>query len=249
MTQGSPIVLITGGNAGIGKAIASRFLRSGASVVILGINTESGLETVAAFQQEFPSCQVVFITCDVSQTAAVDASVEEVLQKLGRIDVLVNNAGIVADQLLMKMQEDEWDRVLQVNLKSCYNLCRATVRSMLRNRSGRIINISSVIGLMGNSGQTNYAASKAGMIGFSKSLAKEVATRGITVNCVAPGFIETQMTAGLAETQKQAILQDIPMGYMGLPEDIAEAVYFFASPAARYITGQVLAVDGGMVMH
>ena len=245
----SSVILITGGNAGIGRAIASRFLRSGSVVIILGINTESGQETVAAFKEEYPSCSVAFYTCDVSQTAAVDAAVETILREYGRIDVVVNNAGIVADQLLMKMQEDEWDRVLQVNLKSCYNVCRATVRSMLRNRQGRIINISSVIGLMGNSGQTNYAASKAGMIGFSKSLAKEVATRGITVNCVAPGFIETQMTASLAESHKQAILQDIPMGYMGGPEDIAEAVYFLASPVARYITGQVLAVDGGMVMH
>lgn len=249
MALESPVVLITGGNAGIGKAIASRFLHSGAIVLILGINTESGKDAVVAFQEEYPSCSVAFYTCDVSLTAAVDSVTEEILKEYGRIDVLVNNAGIVADQLLMKMQEEEWDRVLQVNLKSCYNLCRAVVRSMLRNRRGRIVNISSVIGLMGNSGQTNYAASKAGMIGFSKSLAKEVATRGITVNCVAPGFIETQMTASLADSQKQAILENIPMGYMGSPEDVAEAVYFLASPVARYITGQVLAVDGGMVMH
>lgn len=243
------VVCITGGNAGIGKAIAKLFAESGAQLALLGTNLATGTETVTEIKNVHPHAQVCFYLCDVSSTKAVDAVVERVLIDFGKVDVLVNNAGITADQLLMKMSEEEWDRVLNINLKSCYNLCHALIRPMLKAKQGRIINISSVVGLVGNGGQTNYAASKAGMIGFTKALAKEVAKRGICVNCIAPGFIETKMTAVLSGIQKEETLREIPMGCMGAPEDIAAAVLFFASSLARYITGQVLAVDGGMVMH
>ena len=167
---------------------------------------------------------------------------------VGRIDILVNNAGITRDNLLMKMTEEDWDRVIAVNLKSVYNTCQALVRSMLKARNGKIINITSVVGLNGNAGQANYAASKAGMIGFTQSLAKEVASRGICVNCIAPGFIKTPMTGVLTETQKEAIIKQVPMGRLGNPEEIAHAAVFLASSLSDYVTGQVLTVDGGMVM-
>jgi 3-oxoacyl-[acyl-carrier protein] reductase len=240
------IALITGGNAGIGKAIAQLFASQGAHVIILGTNQTKGDQVVAEINQLAHKNSATFIQVDVANHQAVNDAIEKILQQHGRIDVLVNNAGITRDQLLMKMSEEDWDRVMDVNAKSCYNTCKALVRSMMKQRKGKIINISSVVGLMGNAGQTNYAASKAAIIGFTKALAKEVASRNILVNCIAPGYIATDMTAGLNEEQQKGILAAIPLNRMGAPEDIAKAALFLA--VADYITGQVFTIDGGMVM-
>ncbi len=242
------VAVITGGNAGIGKAIAAKLAEEGATIAILGTNQETGAAAVEEIKQATPSAKVDFYLVDVSKTAPVQQVIQTILEKEGHIDILVNNAGITADQLLIKMSEEEWDRVFAVNLKSCYNTCRAVVRAMMKARKGKIINISSVVALRGNAGQANYAASKAGMIGFSKSLAKELAGRQILVNCVAPGFIQTKMTDKLSTEQKEALLKEIPLGRMGDPLEIAHAVWFLASPLSNYMTGQVLTVDGGMVM-
>lgn len=241
------VAIVTGGNAGIGKAIALKFAEEGAKVVIFGTNRETGASAVAEIRSQ-TNADVHFVAVDVSQTAAVDEAMKKVVDQFGQIDILVNNAGVTADQLLMKMSEQEWDRVLDINLKSCYNTCRAVVRGMMKAKKGRVINISSVVGLTGNAGQVNYAASKAGMIGFTKALAKELASRGILVNCIAPGFIRTNMTDLLSDAQKEAISKDIPLGYMGEASDIANMAWFLASPLSRYITGQVMTIDGGMVM-
>jgi 3-oxoacyl-[acyl-carrier protein] reductase len=242
------VAIVTGGNAGIGKAIATKLAEEGAHVAILGTNAETGQAAVEDIQRAAPQAKMRFYAVDVSKTGAVDEAIKKVLEEFGQLDILVNNAGITADQLLMKMSEEEWDRVLAINLKSCYNTCKAVVRPMMKAKKGRIINISSVVGLMGNPGQVNYAASKAGMIGFTKALAKELAARNILVNCIAPGFIHTKMTDALSESQKEAILKEIPLGRMGDPIEIAHAVWFLASPIASYMTGQVLTIDGGMVM-
>lgn len=242
------VAIITGGNAGIGKAIAWKFAEEGAQLAIFGTNAEKGQCTIEEICQSFPACKAKFYTVNVAKTQDVEDAINQVIADLGSIDILVNNAGVTSDQLLMKMSEDDWDRVIEVNLKSCYNTCKAVVRGMMKARKGRIINISSVVGLMGNAGQTNYAASKGGMIAFTKSLAKELAARKILVNCIAPGFIDTNMTEKLNETQKEGAVKLIPLGEFGKPEDIADAACFLASPMAAYITGQVLTVDGGMVM-
>lgn len=242
------VAVVTGGNAGIGKAIVFKLVEEGAKVAILGTNAETGASTVAEVKQAYPSSQVNFYTVNVAQTSAVEEVIKKIIEDFGQIDILVNNAGVTADQLLMKMSEEDWDRVLSVNLKSCYNTCRAIVRPMMKAKKGKIINISSVVGLIGNPGQTNYAASKAGMIGFSKALAKELASRNILVNCIAPGFIKTKMTDALSDNQKEAILKEIPLGRLGDVNEIANAVWFLASPLSSYMTGQVLTVDGGMVM-
>jgi 3-oxoacyl-[acyl-carrier protein] reductase len=242
------VAIVTGGNAGIGKAIALKFVEEGAKVAILGTNEETGASAVIEIKQSIPSAQVIFYKVDVSQTTAVEETINKVLKDFGKVDILINNAGITADQLLMKMSEEEWDRVLAVNLKSCYNTCRAVVRSMMKAKKGKIINISSVVGLMGNPGQANYAASKAGMIGFTKALAKELATRNILVNCIAPGFIQTKMIDALSENQKEAIVKEIPLGRLGDSMEIAHAAWFLASPLSNYMTGQVITIDGGMVM-
>lgn len=242
------VAIVTGGNAGIGKAIAHKLAEEGAKVAIMGTNAETGAATVAEIKQSFPSSQVQFYQVDVSKTSAVDETIKQILEQFGKVDILVNNAGVTADQLLMKMPEEDWDRVLAVNLKSCYNTCRAVVRAMMKAKKGKIINISSVVGLMGNPGQANYAASKAGMIGFSKALAKELASRNILVNCVAPGFIRTKMTDALTDGQKESILKEIPLGRLGDASEIAHAVWFLASPLSNYMTGQVMTIDGGMVM-
>ena len=242
------VALITGGNAGIGKAIAHKFASEGATVVLFGTNPETGLAAVTEIQEAHPEVKVKFIPVDVSKTSLVDHAVEEVLKEFGQIDILVNNAGITADQLLIRMTEEEWDRVLEINLKSCFNMCRAVARLMIKKRKGNIINISSVVGLVGNAGQMNYAASKAGMIGMTKALAKELAGRNVRVNCVAPGFVKTKMTDALNEKQQQDVLQAIPLKRMGAPEEIANPVWFLASDLSSYMTGQVIAVDGGMTM-
>lgn len=242
------VAVITGGNAGIGKAIALKFAKEGAKVAILGTNIENGSATISEIKDAFPSAQTFFFQVDVAKTSAVDETFKQIIEQFGKVDILVNNAGVTADQLLMKMSEEDWDRVLAVNLKSCYNTCKSVVRAMMKAKKGKIINISSVVGLMGNAGQANYAASKAGMIGFSKALAKELASRNIQVNCVAPGFIKTKMTDALTDSQREAILKDIPLGRLGDSAEVADLVWFLASPFCSYMTGQVLTIDGGMVM-
>jgi 3-oxoacyl-[acyl-carrier protein] reductase len=240
--------LITGGTAGIGKTIALTFAKQGADVAIFGTNVERASETLLEMESLRVNGEQKFISriLDISSKKSVDESVGSVLEEFKTVDVLVNNAGITRDGLLMKMSEEDWDAVLDTNLKSVYNTCQSLVRVMLKARSGKIINISSVVGLTGNAGQTNYAASKSGMIGFSKALAQEVASRGVCVNCIAPGFIRTRMTDVLTDEQKSAILKTIPMGKLGECQDIADAAVFLAT--SQYITGQVLTVDGGMVM-
>lgn len=242
--------VVTGGTGGIGREIAKTFVLQGADVYIFGTNSERGEEAV----REFLGCRISeeqkvgYHPVNVADKGSIDAGVEAVIAALGGVDILVNNAGITRDGLLMKMSEEDWDLVLDTNLKSVYALCKSVIRGMLKERFGKIINISSVVGLTGNAGQTNYAASKAGMIGFTKALALETASRGICVNCIAPGFIQTRMTDVLTEGQKQSILGTIPMGKLGRCEDIAGAALFLAGPHSDYITGQVLTVDGGMVM-
>jgi 3-oxoacyl-[acyl-carrier protein] reductase len=242
--------LITGGTAGIGKEIALTFAKHGANVVIFGTNRDNANQVIQELNQVrvFPEQQFSAEIVNVSDKKSVEETLVRLLASWGTIDILVNNAGITRDNLLMKMSEEEWDSVIDVNLKSVYNLCQSLVRSMIKAKSGKIINISSVIGLTGNAGQVNYAASKSGMIGFTKALAQELATRNICVNCVAPGFIKTRMTDALSDVQQEGVLKKIPMGRMGSPQEIADAVLFLASPLSNYITGQVLTVDGGMVM-
>ncbi len=240
------VAIITGGTRGIGFAIASRFVQEGAAVALFGMNLERGKEAVKLLSAG--GAKVAFYAVDVADGQAVEKAIQRVYEEFNQVDILVNNAGITRDGLLMKMKEEDWDAVLDTNLKSIYHTCKSVVRPMMKARMGRIINISSVVGLIGNPGQTNYAASKAGMIGFTKSLAKELASRAITVNCIAPGFIQTAMADALNEVQKEALLRAIPMGRLGGPEDIAHAALFLATAHSAYITGQVLTVDGGMVM-
>jgi len=239
------VAVVTGGSVGIGKAIAHQFVEAGVKVALIGTNQDVGQATAKELTALHPTAEAVFYQADVSLTDQVDRTMQKILEQSGKIDILVNNAGVTADQLLMKMKEEEWDRVLAVNLKSCYNTCRAVVRPMMKAKKGKIINISSIVGLTGNIGQVNYAASKAGMIGLTKALAKELASRQICVNCVAPGFIRTRMTDMLSEKQKEDILRNIPLGRIGEPLDVAWAVWFLASPLSNYITGQVLPIDGG----
>lgn len=241
------VALVTGGTAGIGKAIALKYAEHGSKLIIFGTNPEKGALAIKDIQQAGGQ-EAEFYSVNVAKTEEVENAVKKVLEKHGKIDVLVNNAGITQDQLLMKMTEEEWDTVMDVNAKSCYNLCRAAVRSMLKAKKGKILNMSSVIGLTGNAGQSNYAASKAAIIGFTKALARELASRNIHVNCIAPGYIATQMTDVLSEAQKESMLAKIPLGRMGAPSDIANVALFLASELSDYITGQVFTVDGGMVM-
>lgn len=242
--------IVTGGTAGIGREIALQFAHHGASVVVFGTNSERAAKVLQELEgaRRSPEQRFLVELGNIGDKKWVDPTVEKLLTSFGKIDILVNNAGITRDGLLMKMTEDDWDAVLETNLKSIFNFSQSLIRPMLKARHGKIINISSVVGLMGNAGQTNYAASKAGMIGFSKALAKEVASRNICVNCIAPGFIQTSMTDALNESQKEALLQAIPMGRFGQTRNIADAALFLASPMADYITGQVLVVDGGIVM-
>ncbi len=242
------VALVTGGTAGIGREIALKFAGQGAHIIIFGTNAERAEEVVQLLKKEFPEQKFASKLIDVADKKTVDQAMQQIITDFGRVDILVNNAGVTRDGLLMKMSEDDWDRVIAVNLKSVYNTCQALVRPMLKARGGKIINISSVVGLVGNAGQANYAASKAGMIGFTQSLAKELASRNICVNCIAPGFVKTGMTDVLTETQKETLLKQIPMGRLGSTEDIANVAVFLASPLSDYMTGQVIAVDGGMVM-
>ena len=239
--------VVTGGSRGIGRAVCLELAKGGANVVLCYAGNESAAaETVSAC--EALGAKALSVKCDVADSAQVKALMDEAVKAFGRIDILVNNAGITRDGLLMMMKEDDFDAVLSANLKGTFLCMKAVSRTMMKQRYGRIVNLSSVVGLRGNAGQVNYAASKAGVIGMTKSLAKELASRGVTVNAVAPGFINTDMTAAMTEAAKTATLASIPMQRLGAPEDIAKAVAFLASDDAAYITGQVLAVDGGMAM-
>jgi 3-oxoacyl-[acyl-carrier protein] reductase len=247
MTQlANQIALVTGAGRGIGQAISLKLAGAGADVVCVDLKTEFCDETVQKVQAL--NRKAWSFAANVAEAASVEAVAEQILAAAGRVDILVNNAGITRDQLLMRMSEADWDAVLDINLKGTFLVTKAFIRAFLKQRSGRIISIASVIGLIGNAGQCNYAASKAGVIGFTKSVAREIASRGVTANAIAPGFIQTAMTDKLNQEQKDAILRQIPLGTLGQAEDVADAALFLASPAARYVTGQVLAVDGGMTM-
>ena len=239
--------VVTGGSRGLGRAVCLELAKGGANVVLCYAGNEAAAgETVAAC--EALGAKALAVRCDVAKADEVKALMDAAVQAFGRIDILVNNAGITRDGLLMMMKEEDFDAVINANLKGAFLCMKAVSRLMMKQRYGRIVNLSSVVGLRGNAGQVNYAASKAGVIGMTKSLAKELATRGVTVNAVAPGFIDTDMTAAMPQAAREATLASIPMGRMGAPEDVAKAVAFLASDEAAYVTGQVLAVDGGMAM-
>jgi 3-oxoacyl-[acyl-carrier protein] reductase len=241
------VALVTGASRGIGRGIALALARAGATVVG-SATTEAGAASVSdALNAE--GLKGSGVVMNVNQSADIDAALNFAAKQFGDIAILVNNAGITRDNLLLRMKDDEWDDIIATNLKSVYRLSRAVLRGMMKARSGRIINITSVIGATGNPGQTNYAAAKAGAVGFSKALAREVGSRGITVNCVAPGFIETDMTRALSEEQTKGLLGQIPLGRLGAVDDVAHAVLFLASPGASYITGSTLHVNGGMYME
>ena len=240
------IAVVTGAGRGIGRAIALAFAAEGADVVCVSRTAENAEKVAAEVRAQGQRAWAHAV--DVADSGGVTAAAEQILAETTRVDILVNNAGITRDGLLMRMSDADWDAVLNTNLKGAFHFTRALARSFIRQRSGRIINVASVIGLMGNAGQCNYAASKAALLGFTKSVARELASRGITVNALAPGFVETDMTGGLTEELKANILRQVPLGRFGQPEDIAQAAVFLASPGARYVTGQVLVVDGGMVM-
>jgi 3-oxoacyl-[acyl-carrier protein] reductase len=241
------VAVVTGGARGIGRAIAMTLAAHGANVVISDVNMEAAQKTADDIATT-TGRRSLAVTVDVSQSDSVENMVKQTLDAFGHIDILINNAGITRDGLLMRMKDSDWDLVMEINLKGTFLSTKAVLRPMMKQRSGRIINISSVVGIMGNAGQANYAASKAGVIGLTKSTAKEVASRGITVNAVAPGFIATDMTDKLSDDVKANFLASIPLGRAGSAEDVAQTVLFLASPQASYITGQVIHIDGGMVM-
>ncbi|MDR2030321.1 MAG: 3-oxoacyl-[acyl-carrier-protein] reductase [Puniceicoccales bacterium] len=244
--HGGRVALVTGASRGIGRAIARRLGREGATVLCVSRSLQSSAAVLEELRSMDVACAAFAV--DVGSAGAVRQACEQILQKWGRVDMLILCAGIGRDNLLLRMGEEEWNDVLRTNLDSCFFWSRHLCHSMLKNRWGRIVAISSVVGLVGNAGQANYAAAKAGMVGFIKSMARELARRGITANAIAPGFIETDMTAALAESVREAALDAIPQKVFGSPEDVAAAVSFLVSSDARYITGQVLAVDGGMTM-
>jgi len=244
LTFSGKVALVTGASQGIGEAIALELAREGLSLALVDVQRDK-LEIVAGKIRETGGAAAAY-TADVSRLDEVSAVVEAVIKDLSSLDYLVNNAGITRDNLLMRMREEEWDAVISVNLKGVFNFSRAAVRPMIAARFGRIVNISSVVGVMGNAGQANYSASKAGVIGLTKSLAREVARRGVTANCVAPGYITTAMTERLPAAVKNSFLEMIPMKRMGAPGDVAQAVKFLLSDQASYITGQVIHVNGGM---
>jgi 3-oxoacyl-[acyl-carrier protein] reductase len=241
------IAVVTGAGRGIGRGIALKFAGAGADVVCVSRTAENSEKVAGEIRALGRKAWAHAV--DVADAAAVAAAGEKILAETGRVDILVNNAGVTRDGLVMRMSEADWDTVLDTNLKGAFLFTKALTRAFVKQRSGRIINVASVIGLIGNAGQCNYAASKAALIGFTKSIARELASRSITVNALAPGFIETDMTSGLDEEMRKNILKQIPLNMLGQTEDIANAALFLASPAARYVTGQVLTVDGGMVMN
>ncbi len=248
MNDGKRVVVVTGGSMGIGRAIALKFAQEKGQIIIVHYDPDdsASLETLDILTRQ--GAAATSRKVDVSNYGDVEALFKDIIAQFGRVDVLINNAGIARDTLLMRMTEDVWDTVLKVNLKSVFNCTRSVIRSMIKMKQGRIVNISSVVGQIGNPGQANYAASKAGIMGFTKSVAREVAGRGITVNAVAPGFIKTDMTESLPEKVQDAFLEQIPLRRIGEPNDVAEAVYWLCSEAAGYITGQVIHVSGGMFM-
>jgi 3-oxoacyl-[acyl-carrier protein] reductase len=248
MSDAQRIVVITGGSRGIGRAVALRFAQEKTRIIVVHYDSDDSaaretVESLALKGVEAESHKV-----DVSSYRDVEALFKEIISRFERVDVLINNAGITKDALLMRMSEEEWDAVVKVNLKSVFNCSQVVIRSMIKQRRGRIVNVSSVVGQIGNPGQANYAASKAGIMGFTKSVAREVAARGITVNAVAPGFINTEMTAHLPDKVKTYFLQQIPLGRMGEPEEVAQVVYWLCSDAASYVTGQIIHVNGGLSM-
>ena len=240
------IAVVTGAGRGIGRAIALKFAAEGADIVCVSRSVENSEKVAAEVRALGRKAWAVAV--DVADAKAVAMAAEKILAEAGRVDILVNNAGVTRDGLLMRMSEEDWDVVLNTNLKGAFAFTKGFSRSFIKQRAGRIINVASIIGLIGNAGQCNYAASKAALIGFTKSIAREVGSRGVTCNALAPGFIETDMTAGLSEALRTELLGKIPLNCLGQPEDIALAALFLAGPAGRYVTGQVLVVDGGMVM-
>jgi 3-oxoacyl-[acyl-carrier protein] reductase len=237
------VAFVTGSTRGIGHAVAAALHRAGARVAIVGRDAVRAGEVARAL-----GAGTVGVGCDVADGPQVEAALAAAEAALGPVDILVNNAGLTRDNILLRLSEADWDAVLDANLKGAFHTTRAVIKGMMKRRSGRLVNITSVVGLTGNKGQANYAASKAGLVGFTKSVAKEYASRGILANCVAPGFIETDMTAALPEDARKALLESIALGRLGRPEDIAGVVVFLASDLASYITGQVIVVDGGMVI-
>ena len=240
------IAWVTGSGRGIGRSIAERLARDGATLIIHDIMEEAANATAEDFRAQ--GYEAHAIASDVSNAEAVESTVSQILEKYGRIDILVNNAGVTRDALLMRMKEEDWDLVIKINLKGAFLCTRGVARTMMKQKSGRIVNVASIVGVMGNAGQANYAASKAGLIGLTKSTAKELAPRGVTVNAIAPGYIETEMTAVLSTAAREAFLQATPLGRPGSPADVGGVVSFLASADAGFVTGQVLHIDGGMVM-
>lgn len=245
MEETKKVALITGGSRGIGKEIAKKFAIKGYNIVINYVSENTDLNKL---KEEFKETEVLFVKTDVTNYESCENMVKKAIEKFGKIDVLVNNAGITKDGLLMRMKEEDFDKVIKVNLKGTFNMTKNVIPYMMKQRNGRIVNIASVVGVTGNAGQANYAASKAGIIGFTKTVARELASRNILANCIAPGFIKTDMTEVLSETVKENIYSQIPLNKMGEAKEVANAVYFLASEENTYITGQVLNVDGGMVM-
>jgi 3-oxoacyl-[acyl-carrier protein] reductase len=244
MTFEGKVAIVTGAARGIGRNIAEQLAAAGCKVVIADVK---GAEE-AAEEMKSKGFEALGLTVNVTESASVEQMVNQTVETFGRLDILVNNAGITRDGLLMRMKEEDWDLVLAINLKGAFNCCKAACRTLMKSPAGRIINIASIVGLIGNPGQVNYSASKAGMIGLTKTLAKELASRKVTVNAVAPGFIQTAMTDQLSEKVREQLLANIPLGEMGTAQDVANAVLFLASDQARYISGHVLNVDGGMAM-
>ena len=247
MTSEKRTAIVTGASRGIGKAIALRLAKEGYNLVVNYVNGKDGAEAVAKEAEEI-GAKTLVVQADISKVIDVERLFSETISEFGRLDVLVNNAGITRDNLLIRMSEKDFEDVLETNLKGVFLCTKAAAKTMMKQRIGRIINITSVVGIVGNAGQSNYAAAKAGLIGFTKSIAKELAKRNITVNAIAPGFIETEMTAVISEKVRDTLLNGIPAGRPGKPEDVANAVAFLASESSNYITGQVLNIDGGMVM-